>query len=252
MSHGQAADAHDSHFSESKPGPGSISFLNTPMKTFLTLVGVLILASPGFTQTPAPIGSVSPIPTASVSESASATITPAAESDLADKIHRRIDSRMRQHGVHFSIGDDGELSGGKEHNSSNDVPEAVIPLVAIIFMTVFGAPVLIVGVIMYFGFSRNRMMHKTIRMMVEKGQPVPPALLAPPAPAQRQRSDLRRGVVLGMIGIGLILFFGAVNDWENGAWAIGVVPALIGAGYLLVWKLEGGQKPKPDNPPPLP
>jgi hypothetical protein len=63
---------------------------------------------------------------------------------------------------------------------------------------------------------------------------------------------MRRGVVLGMVGIGLMLFFGAVNGWEGGSWAIGVIPALIGAGYLLVWKLEGGQKPRPDNPPPLP
>jgi uncharacterized protein DUF6249 len=222
------------------------------MRTFfLTLVGVLILACNGFSQSPPPAaGTSSPLPTASVSASASATISPAAESDLADKIQRRINSRMKQHGLHFSINDDGELS--RDHHGSDDVPEAVIPLVAIVFMTVFGAPVLIVAVIMYFGFSRNRMMHRTIRMMVEKGQPVPAALLAPPAPAQRQRSDLRRGVVLGMIGVGLVLFFGAVNNWENGAWAIGIIPALIGAGYLLVWKLEGGEKPKPDNPPPLP
>ena len=57
-------------------------------------------------------------------------------------------------------------------------------------------------------------------MMVEKGQPVPEALLNPP-PAQRQRSDVRRGVVLAMIGIGLMVFFGAVNDWEGGAWTLG-------------------------------
>ena len=105
---------------------------------------------------------------------------------------------------------------------------------------------------MYFSFSRNRMMHKTIRMMVEKGQPVPAALLAPPPPAQRQRSDMRRGVVLVMVGVGMMLFFAAVNEWEGGAWAIGIIPFLIGVGYLLVWKLEGGQKPEPDNPPPLP
>ena len=224
------------------------------MKTlFLTLVGALTLACSGFSQTPAPVASASsPPPTASVSASASAAISPAAEHDLADKIHRRIESRLKQHGMHFSITDDGDKIADKGDHRGGDVPEAVIPLVAIIFMAVFGAPVLIVAVIMYFGFSRNRMMHKTIRMMVEKGQSVPPALLAPPAPAQRQRSDLRRGVVLGMIGIGIILFFGAVNDWENGAWAIGVIPALIGVGYLLVWKLEGGPKPKPDNPPPLP
>ena len=223
------------------------------MKTlFLTLVGALILAGSGFSQTSPPAAATSsPLPTASAFASASAAVSPAAESDLAGKIQRRIDSRMKQHGLHFSINDDdGELS--RNRHGSDDIPEAVIPLVAIVFMTIFGAPVLIVAFIMYFGFSRNRMMHRTIRMMVEKGQPVPPALLAPPAPAQRQRSDLRRGVVLGMIGIGLILFFGAVNNWENGLWAIGIIPALIGAGYLLVWKLEGGTKAKPDNPPPLP
>src|SRR5438128_4043682 len=115
----------------------------------------------------------------------------------------------------------------------------VIPLVGIVFLTIFGAPILIVAVIMYFGFSKNRMMHRTIRMMVEKGQPVPAALLAPPAPAQRQRSDMRRGVVLVMVGLGLMLFLGAVNDWEGGAWSLGIIPFLIGAGYLLVWKLEG-------------
>ena len=49
-----------------------------------------------------------------------------------------------------------------------------------------------------------------------------------------------------------MIFFGAVNDWEGGSWAIGIIPFLIGLGYLLVWKLEGGQKGKPDNPPPLP
>ena len=124
----------------------------------------------------------------------------------------------------------------------------VIPLVGIVFLTIFGAPVLIVGLILYFGFSKSRALHKTVRMMVEKGQPVPEALLAPPPPAQRKRSDLRRGVVLTMVGLGLMVFFGAVNDWEGGVWTLGLIPFLIGAGYLLVWKLDT----KKDNPPPLP
>ena len=221
------------------------------MKTlFLTCVGCLLFASGGFSQTPSPSLPTSPAPPAAVSPSVSPGVSPA-QSDLADKIQRKIDEKFKRKGIHFSVGDDDDVQVGPGHHE--DVPDAVIPLVAIIFMTIFGAPVLIVAVIMYFGFSRNRMMHRTIRMMVEKGQPVPPALLAPPAPAQKARSDLRRGVVLGMIGIGVMLFFGAVNDWEGGSWAIGVIPALIGAGYLLVWKLEGGSmKAKPDNPPPLP
>ena len=183
--------------------------------------------------------------------SVSPTVSASPASDLANKIHRRIDQQFKRKGLHFNINsdDENEGPGGTHHD---DVPEAVIPLVIIVFLTVFGAPVLIVAVIMYFTFSRSRMMHRTIRMMVEKGQPVPPALLAPPAPAQRQRSDLRRGVILVMVGFGLMVFFGAVNDWSGGAWAFGFIPFLIGAGYLLVWKLEGGQKPKPDNPPPLP
>ncbi|HMJ60275.1 MAG TPA: DUF6249 domain-containing protein, partial [Bryobacteraceae bacterium] len=80
------------------------------------------------------------------------------------------------------------------------------------------------------------------------GQEVPAALLAAPPPAVRQRSDMRRGVVLVMIGLGLMIFLGAVNSWEGGAWAVGIIPFLIGFGYLLVWKLEA----KRDNPPPLP
>jgi hypothetical protein len=66
---------------------------------------------------------------------------------------------------------------------------------------------------------------------------------------------MRRGVVLVMIGIGLMCFFAAVNDWEGGAWTLGLIPFLIGAGYLVVWKLEGnkpGEVKRTDNPPPLP
>jgi hypothetical protein len=208
------------------------------------------MASPaGSTATPT--ASVTPTaseaPTATVAPSPSASAT--ASSALAAKIHQRLDKKMKQKGVHFSIGDDDVDALVKDSGSSHDdIPAMVVPLVGVIFLTIFGAPVLIVAVIMYFGFSKNRMMHKTVRMMVEKGQEVPAALLAPPPPAVRQRSDMRRGVVLVMIGLGLVIFLGAVNDWENGSWAIGIIPFLIGLGYLLVWKLEG----KKDIPPPLP
>ena len=51
-----------------------------------------------------------------------------------------------------------------------------------------------------------------------------------------------------MVGIGLMVFFGAVNEWEGGAWSLGIIPFLIGAGYMLVWKLEARR----DKVPPLP
>jgi hypothetical protein len=202
------------------------------MKTsFIVSVCSIALAVSVFGQSP----TVSPV--TSPAPAAAANISPS--SDLADKIQQRVDKKFKHHrGI--TIGDHGD-----ENLDSGDIPPQVIPIVAISVLAVFGAPVLIVAVIMYFGFSKNRMMHRTIRMMVEKGQPVPAALLAPPAPAQRQRSDMRRGVVLVMVGLGLMLFLGAVNDWEDGVWSLGIIPFLIGAGYLLVWKLEG----KKDIPP---
>ena len=238
---------------ESNAGLCCISVLNQDMKRLL----IMCICSAGLTaalyaQAPTTSPSISPTPPAmNLAPSVSPAPTAASESDLADQVHQRIDHKLKQKGLHFTIGDEDGSHTGRS-GSHDDIPEMVVPLVGIIFLTVFGAPVLIVAVIMYFGFSRNRMMHRTIRMMVEKGQPVPPALLAPPPPAQRQRSDMRRGVVLVMIGIGMMVFFAATNDWEGGSWALGVIPFLIGAGYLLVWKLEGGTKPKTDNPPPLP
>jgi hypothetical protein len=198
----------------------------------------------GSTATPQPAGAGAAAVAASPVSSATVSPSGSSESELEKTIKKKHKGRFN-----FTINDqDSDEPSSSSGDHHGEIPGEVIPIVAIVFLTIFATPVIVVGVIMYFGFSRNRMMHKTVRMMVEKGQPVPEALLAPPPPAQRQRSDMRRGVVLVMIGLGLMLFLGAVNDWESGAWSIGVIPFLIGAGYLLVWKLEG----KRDNPPPVP
>jgi Domain of unknown function (DUF6249) len=199
-------------------------------------------ASPSLTATisPASTTMVSPTPMAAASPTATlaAPASVSAARDTSDDLQKRIEKKVRKH-LNVSVDDD-----AVGHDS--DVPWLVIPIVTIVFLTIFGTPILIVAVILYFSFSKTRALHRTVRMMVEKGQPVPEALLNPP-PAQRQRSDMRRGVVLAMVGLGLMLFFAAVNDWEGGAWSIGLIPFLIGAGYLLVWKLEG----KKDNVPPV-
>src|SRR5205814_2609855 len=52
----------------------------------------------------------------------------------------------------------------------------LIPIVAIVFT--FGSPVAVLGLFFYFRYRRNRMMHETLRAMVEKGVPIPPELLA--------------------------------------------------------------------------
>ena len=199
----------------------------------------LALSSSAQTPTASPLASTPP---------ATATLSPT--STPASKIEQAIRKKHKKH-FGFTIGDHDKdldaLDRLGEGKSPEDIPGIVVPIVAITLLTVFGAPVLIVGLILYFSFSRSRALHRTVRMMVEKGQPVPESLLNPP-PAQRQRSDVRRGVVLAMIGIGVMAFLGAASDWEGGAWTLGLIPFLIGVGYLLVWKLDT----KKDNPPPVP
>jgi len=204
-----------------------------PFLCFVTLAFVAFANNPLSAQTasPAPTGSVAPTLTASASPSG----------DLADKIHQRFEKKFgRHHGV--------TIDADLDRDDHGDIPPQVIPIVAISLLAVFGTPILIVALAGMFIFSASRQRHRTIRMMVEKGQPVPAELLMTPTRAARQHSDMRRGVIWTMIGIALMVWLGAVNDWEGGAWSFGLIPFLIGLGYLTVWKLEA----KKDVPPPPP
>jgi len=210
------------------------------MKKLLTVsICFAALAIIANAQNPAATQTTSPAPATSVTPTATASVSPSG--DLADKIHQRFEKKF---GRHHGIVIDGHDS---DESSSGDIPGEVIPIVAITMMTVFGAPVLIVGVIMLINYFKARSLHRTVQTMVEKGQPVPTALLAPPV-VPRPRSDLRRGIILVMVGLGIAVFLLA-TDWGGSSWSLGAIPFLIGVGYLLVWKLEAK---KNDNPPPLP
>jgi hypothetical protein len=217
----------------------------------LGVYGTLFPQAPTDTPTASPTAEAAATAASSVPASVSTAIpvpaatSSSASSDLADKIHRKLEKKLgRKHGIIIDGGDEDRDHEGHDE----DIPAMVIPLVGIVFLTIFGAPVLIVMVIGLISLVGTRMRQRTIRMMVEKGQPVPPELLAPATRGLRRRSDVRRGVVWTMIGVGLIVWLGAVNDWEGGAWSFGLIPLLIGFGYLIVWKLEN----KKDIPPPPP
>ena len=207
----------------------------------------LAISLPGQTPTTSPIASPTAAAEATTTTATTATPTPttsASPSDLADRIHQKLEKKLRsKHGFTIDTGDkddDADLRKMREF--------VAIPIVAIVFLSIFGAPVLIVIMIGIFALMGSRMRQLTIRMMVEKGQPVPAELLAPEVRHVRRRSDVRRGVVWTMVGLGLMIWLAAVNDWEGGAWSFGLIPFLIGLGYLIVWKLEG----KKDIPPPPP
>src|SRR5215831_778155 len=230
-------------------------------KLFLLCICLMALTGSLFAQisTETPIASPT-APTAATAATAAAPIAAPAStattapnappssvsSDLADKIHRKLEKKLHsKHGIIIDGGDKDEDADLQEMRNL-----VAIPIVAIVFLSIFGAPVLIVMVIGIFALIGNRMRQRTIRMMVEKGQPVPAELLAPEVRRVRRRSDVRRGVIWAMVGLGAMIFFGAVNDWKEGVWSLGLIPFLIGLGYLIVWKLENKNNIPP--PPPAP
>ena len=199
------------------------------------------IASPTATAVTAATSVAAPASTPTAAPSATSS---SASSDLADKIHRKLEKKLgHKHGI---------IIEGDDKDEDPDLQQmrnlVAIPIVAIVFLSIFGAPVAIVVVIGIFSMIATRTRQRTIRMMLEKGQPVPAELLVPATRGIRRRSDARRGVVWTMVGLGLMIWLAAVNDWEGGAWSFGLIPFLIGLGYLIVWKLEN----KKDIPPPPP
>ena len=203
------------------------------MKTILlAYLCSISLALTAFGQSPP---AISPAATAAPSAAIAASPTVAATAgDADDDIARSVRKKVKHH-MGINVGAHKDIDLGDDDSGAL----MAIPIVGIIFTTLFGAPVMIVAAIMFFSYLKSRSLHRTVREMVEKGQPVPPELFATPGTRIRTRSDLRRGVILVTIGVGLIIFFGAVSDWERGGpWVIGVIPLLIGAAYLALGKLE--------------
>jgi hypothetical protein len=150
----------------------------------------------------------------------------------------------KQHGIKVVIDTDREIAPDvkakltseqifeleKIKAAQPDVPSLAPLIVAI----VFACPVAIVAVILFYRYRRNRMLHQTIAAMIDKGVPIPPELLQPERSPQKSRDDLRSGLVLLGVGLGLIFFFLAMH---NNVWGVGFIPLMIGVGRLIAWKL---------------
>ena len=122
-----------------------------------------------------------------------------------------------------------EMTKAKNRSAWSDAEDIVVPLV--FFLMVFG----LIAVPAYLRFRQKRIMHETVRLMAEKGQPIPPELfIEKPV----KRSDLRRGIVLCGLGVGLVVFFLCVSP---DVWGIGAIPFFIGIGYLVAWRIERGK-----------
>lgn len=103
---------------------------------------------------------------------------------------------------------------------------------------VFSSLTAISFLILYFSFRKRRETLDTVRVAIQSGQTLPASFLealeskSKPTPD----SDLRKAVLLIALGLSGMGVLAALLDEEAGrAWSIGLVPTLLGFGYLFLW-----------------
>ena len=115
---------------------------------------------------------------------------------------------------------------------SNETPAAMIVIVPVAMFA------MIIGCV-WLGVSRRnqraQMHHETLRLLIEKGQPIPPELLQGADGFRRPRNDLRNGLVLISVGLGLGTLLVTQGD---GDWPVALIPLLMGVAFLIAGKIE--------------
>ncbi|MEO9968820.1 MAG: DUF6249 domain-containing protein [Hyphomonadaceae bacterium] len=112
--------------------------------------------------------------------------------------------------------------------------EIIVPIAAFSFVLA------VVWILAASGQKKREAVHQTLRLMIEKDQPISSDLLKDMALiTSPRRNDLRRGVVLialalALCFVGLIMMMHGNGDGE--ALVIAVFPGMIGLAFLALWK----------------
>jgi len=115
-------------------------------------------------------------------------------------------------------------------------PDIIVPIGA------FAMVVAIVVLPFYFKSRERREMQRTLRVAIEKGQPMPPEVIdamtkTVKLPPTRLR-DLRTGVIWLAVGVGVAgaTYFGDFihGDHDFDGFGIACIPAVIGVAYIVL------------------
>jgi len=154
------------------------------------------------------------------------------------------------------------VDGDSDYDSfdafAHDQP-MVAAMVFLIVAVIFLAPVLAIGMILWYRFRKQRMLNETMLKLAEKGVVQPaealgaiangkaasamqsaPAVAPIYAQAQRIRkraawSDLRKGVLIGGVGLALTFYSMLADREPNG---FGLVLLFVGVGFVVLWWFE--------------
>ncbi|MGZ3305800.1 MAG: DUF6249 domain-containing protein [Asticcacaulis sp.] len=121
---------------------------------------------------------------------------------------------------------------------------ALTGLIAVIL--IFGTPVIIVAVLRIMRSRDNAELQKTLRMSIEKGQPLPPEFLEslqrsqikPKTPA----NDIRGGAILIAVALAILVWNYIDQGYRLSDWAgIAAIPGFIGI-VLVVLGLTSSRR----------
>jgi hypothetical protein len=117
-----------------------------------------------------------------------------------------------------------------------DVNTSIIVVVAL--LVTFGMPIIITAIVLWHLMRKAQLNHDTILKLADKGVPIPPELIVGPPARVSRTSDFKVGAVLLGAGAGLSLLL-----WEvHAPISVGAIPALMGLGYIVAWKVEKQQR----------
>ncbi|MDE0052936.1 MAG: DUF6249 domain-containing protein [Gammaproteobacteria bacterium] len=124
-----------------------------------------------------------------------------------------------------------------ESSMQTGILEAMIPIV------LFVAIAVVLCVYFYLRHRTSQSVQDTVRAAIEQGQQLTPEILErigqAPQRAKSGNSDLRRGVILITVGLGILAFMELSGNFKPLAGlAVGSLPVLIGIAYLGLWRFD--------------
>ena len=90
-----------------------------------------------------------------------------------------------------------------------------------------------------FKFRISREKQITLRSMVEKGTQIPPEMfMEGKKDINPIDKDRKKGILFSLSSLGAIVFLNVIPTSPKSLWAIGLIPLLLGIGYLINWKIS--------------
>lgn len=256
LAHTNGAQAADAPAVKTTPAPAATP--SAPAKPDLKAAP----ATPGTAAPPA-----TPSPRAAPDAKSPDAEAPGADEDTESDEEAKGDVTIGNHGIVIQKGSkrirvEG-LGRDREYDSFEQFVQDAPWLAGLVFLTVllvFLVPLLIIVLLIWYKMRKNRLANETMLKLAERGV-VPPAAAmdavasgtaasvaasaaAASTPAYEQArllhrravwSDLRKGVILTAVGLGLS-FFSIIDDGTPNS--VGLILLFVGLGYCLLWFFE--------------